>query len=78
MVIGGVATAAWLFVSGQALTVDGLFLVLTALLIALCFGLYLIFMIRRAMEAAKAPAAPAAKTAAAPAAKPTPAAAPQA
>jgi hypothetical protein len=78
MVAGGLAATAWLVVTGQALTVDGLFLVLTALLIALCFALYLIFMVRRAMEADKAPAAPAAKAApAAQAAKPAPAPAPQ-
>jgi hypothetical protein len=77
MVVGGLATAVWLAVSGQALTVDGLFLVLTALLIALCFALYLIFMIRRAMEAAK-PAPVAKSTPAAAAAKPAPAPAPQA
>ena len=80
MVLGGLAAAAWLdAMSGQALTVDGLFLVLTALLIALCFALYLIFMIRRAMEATKAPPAAAAKAApAAQAAKPAPAPASQA
>lgn len=79
MVLGGLAAAAWLVISGQALTVDGLFLVLTALLIALCFALYLIFMIRRAMEATKAPPAAAAKAApAAQAAKPAPAPASQA
>ena len=73
MIVGGIATAVWLAVSGQALTVDGLFLVLTALLIALVFALYLVFMIRRAMEAAKAPVAPAAKAVpAAQAAKPAP------
>ena len=43
---------------------DGLFLVITALLIALCFGIYVIYMIRRAMESAKPPA-PSAKTGAA-------------
>lgn len=76
MVLGGVATAGWLVVSGQALTVDGLFLLLTALLIALCFALYLMFIIRRAMEASKP--APAAKAApAAPATKPAPAPASQ-
>ena len=79
MVVGGLAAAAWLVISGQALTVDGLFLVLTALLIALCFAHYLIFMIRRAMEAAQAPPPPAAKAVpAAQAAKPAPAPASQA
>ena len=75
MIVGGLATAGWLFATGQAATVDGLFLLLTALLVALCFALYVIFMIRRAMEAA-APQAPA-KTAAAKTAKPAPATASQ-
>jgi Na+-transporting methylmalonyl-CoA/oxaloacetate decarboxylase gamma subunit len=78
MVVGGLAATVWLVITGQALTVDGLFLVLTALLIALCFAMYLVFMIRRAMEAAQAPPAPAAKTAPAAAAKPAPAPAPTA
>ncbi len=38
---------------------DGLFLVITALLIALCFGIYVVYVIRRAMEAEKAAAQPA-------------------
>ena len=69
MIVGSLATAGYLLATGQAGTVDGLFLLLTALLIALVFALYVIFMIHRAMEAAKpAPAVPA--KAAAPAAKP--------
>jgi len=62
MIAGGLGTTAWLVISGQALTVDGLFLVLTALLVAVAFLLYLIFMLRREMEApapAKATSAPA-------------------
>ena len=64
MIAASVAAAAYLVVSGQAGTVDGLFLVITALLIALCFAIYVVYMIRRAMETAK-PAGPAAKTGAA-------------
>lgn len=75
--IASLAAAAWLLASGQAAYVDGLFLLLTCLLIALAFGLYLLFVIRRAMEPEPAPAQPA-KTAAAAsaraAAKPAPAA----
>ena len=71
MIIGCLATAGWLFATGQAATVDGLFLMLTALLIALCFLLYVIFLIRRAMES-NAPAAQTAKAGKAPAAKPAP------
>jgi hypothetical protein len=50
--IAALAAAAWLIVSRQAASVDGLFLLLTCLLIALAFGLYLLFVIRRAMEPA--------------------------
>jgi hypothetical protein len=67
MIVGSLASAGWLIATGQAGTVDGLFLVLTALLMALVFGLYVMFVIRRAMEAAK-PAAPAPAAKAAPAA----------
>jgi hypothetical protein len=73
MILGGVGTAAWLAATGQALTVDGLFMALTALLTALIFALYLRFMVKRAMEAVAKPAAPPAKPATAPAAKPSPA-----
>ena len=65
MILAGVGTAAWLVASGQATTVDGLFLALTALLIAAVFALYVLFMIRRAMEAAIQPAAKPAKASAA-------------
>jgi hypothetical protein len=59
MIVGGVATAAWLVVSGQAATVDGLFLAICALLVAAGFALYLKFLVRRAME----PPSPPSKTA---------------
>jgi hypothetical protein len=62
MIVVSLGAAAWLLVSGQAGTVDGLFLLLTALLSAAAFGLYVKFMIGKAMEAQKpAPAAAAAK-----------------
>ena len=35
MILAGLGSAVWLIVSGQALTMDGLFLLLTALLVAL-------------------------------------------
>jgi hypothetical protein len=50
MILGGLGTAAWLFVSGQAGTVDGLFMLLTALLVAAVFALYVKFTIGRAKE----------------------------
>ena len=70
MIVGGLAFAGWLFATGQAGTVDGLFLLLTALLIVAVFGLYVMFMINREKEAAKAAAQPAKPVAAA---KPKPA-----
>jgi hypothetical protein len=61
MIVVSLGAVVWLFVTGQAGTVDGLFLVLTALLGAAVFALYVKFMIGRAMEAQKQPPAPAAK-----------------
>ncbi|HLY18750.1 MAG TPA: hypothetical protein VKR61_16075 [Bryobacteraceae bacterium] len=68
--IASLAAAGWLLASGQAGSVDGLFLLLTCLLVALAFGLYLAFVIRRAMEPTPAPAAQPAKPGAGAAAKP--------
>lgn len=73
MILGGIGTAVWLAVSGQALTVDGLFMALTALLVALAFALYVKFMIGRAKEEVAKASAPPAKVASAPAPKPAPA-----
>jgi membrane protein DedA with SNARE-associated domain len=64
MIIGGVAAAAYLVATGQAASVDGLFLVLTALLVSAVFGLYTKYMIGRAMEQAQAPKPAPAKAAA--------------
>jgi hypothetical protein len=80
MILAGLGGAVWLIMTGQALTMDGLFLLLVTLLVALVFALYVKFMIRSAMEAANKPAESAKAGAAAPAAKrtPTPAAPQQA
>lgn len=77
MILGGIGCAVYLFATGQAGTVDGLFMVLTSLLTAVVFAMYLKYMIGRAMEAAKAPAPAAKPAAAAPAAKSAPAPAAQ-
>jgi hypothetical protein len=69
-------TCGLLLINGQAETVDGLFLILMCLSIALAFGLYLMFMIRKAMEPPPPPPKAAAKTSAA--AKPEPVAQTQA
>jgi hypothetical protein len=62
VIVGSLGVAVWLAVTGQAGTIDGLFLVLTALLTALAFALFLKFLIRRAMETAAQKVSPAAKT----------------
>jgi len=58
MILASLGAAVWLLMTGQAGTVDGLFLFLTALLSAAVFGLYVKFMIGRAMEAQKQAHAP--------------------
>ena len=63
--IASLAAAGWLLATGQAGTVDGLFLFLTCLLIAFAFGLYLVFVIRRAMESLQPPVVQPAKSGAA-------------
>ena len=55
-------TCVTLLINGQAESVDGLFLILMCLSIAAAFGLYLLFMIRRAMAPPPAPPKSAAKT----------------
>jgi hypothetical protein len=66
VILASLCAAGWLVATGQAATVDGLFLLLTCLLIALAFALYVMFMIRRAMEPPEAPAAKPSKAAATP------------
>ena len=73
VILASLGATGWLVVTGQAATVDGLFLALMCLTIALAFGLYVMFMIRRAMESLQQPAAkPAKAPAAAPPAKTAP------
>jgi hypothetical protein len=67
MIVGGLGASVWLFMTGQAGTVDGLFLLLTVLITVAAFALYVMFMIHRAMDAQvqpppkPAPKAPASK-----------------
>ena len=63
VILASLGASGWLVATGQAGTVDGLFLLLTSLLVAAAFGLYVMFMIRRAMEPMEAPAPKAAKAA---------------
>jgi hypothetical protein len=72
MIVVALAAAAWLLVTGQAGSVDGLFLLLTCLLTAFAFGCYLLYMIHRAMDALQKPAAQTAKSPAAAAQKAAP------
>jgi len=75
VIVVALASTGWLVASGQALTVDGLFLLLTCGLVALAFALYLWFLIGRALKALQPPppkAAPSATAAAAKKAAPTP------
>ena len=73
VILASLWAVGWLVATGQAASVDGLFLSLMCLTIALAFGLYVMFMIRRAMEVPEQPAAKPAKAPAAPTqAKPAP------
>jgi cytoskeletal protein RodZ len=76
--IVSLAAAGWMLVTGQAGSVDGLFLLLTCLLVALAFALYLGFVIRQAMQQAAAPSAQTARASAATPAQSKPAPAAQA
>lgn len=50
VVVGGLGAAAWLMVTNQVGTIDGLFLFCASLVVALAFGLYLRWMVRSAMH----------------------------
>jgi hypothetical protein len=63
VILASLCAAGWLAATGQATTVDGLFLLLTCLIVALAFALYVMFMIRRAMEVPEVKPATAAKAA---------------
>ncbi len=59
VVLGSLGGVGWLLATGQAASVEGIFLVLTALVLALVCGVAIYVMIRGAMEAAQPAAAPA-------------------
>ena len=48
--VGAIGVAAWLMVTNQVGTVDGLFLFCSSLVAAFAFGLYLPWMVRSAMH----------------------------
>jgi hypothetical protein len=64
VVVVSLGAAGWLLATGQAASVDGLFLLLTCLLLALSFSLYLVFLVRRAIVRPEKAAPQAAKAAA--------------
>ena len=59
VILAALGIAAWLIVTGQTAYIDGLFLLLSCLVLVLAFGLYLRYLVRTAMQAAIAPAKPA-------------------
>ena len=73
MIVGGVGAAVWLVATGQAGSVDGLFMVLVALLTSLVFALYAKFLLGQATRETAKPAAQPAKAGAGTAAAPKPA-----
>jgi hypothetical protein len=50
IVLASLGVAGWLVGTGQAFAVDGLFLLLTCLLLAFGFGLYVAFLVRQALK----------------------------
>jgi len=72
VILASLTVAVWLMATGQARYVDGLFLLISCLVLALAFGLYVRYVIRSAM--ASAPAAATVKSVSAARKKPTPAA----
>ena len=57
MIFASLAAAAWLLLSGQAAYVDGIFLVLVALVVAFAFALYVWFLYGRVKEELNPPPA---------------------
>ncbi|HWB96457.1 MAG TPA: hypothetical protein VG672_07135 [Bryobacteraceae bacterium] len=70
MVVASLGAAGWLLATGQAASVDGLFLLLASLLLGLSFSLYLVFLVRRVMASMAPPAASKAQAASAATQKP--------
>ena len=58
VLLGALAAAVWLIATHQVGTFDGNFLLLSAVVVALAFGLYLRSMIRIAIKTATPPEAP--------------------
>ncbi len=71
VMLASLGAAVWLVVTGQAAYLDGIFLLVTCLVLAFAFGLYAASMLKRALSELKAPASGTAKAAAAGARKET-------
>jgi TRAP-type C4-dicarboxylate transport system permease small subunit len=63
VILASLGATGWLLATGQAATVDGLFLMLMCLTVAAGFALYVMYMIKRAMETPVQPSAKPAKAA---------------
>ena len=73
VILASLGATGWLLATGQAATVDGLFLLLMCLTVAAAFALYVMYMINQAKQSLAQPPAKPAKAAATPAAaKPAP------
>ena len=73
VILASLGATGWMIATGQAATVDGLFLLLMCLTVAAAFALYVMYMIKQAMQSTAQPPAKPTKAAATPAAaKPAP------
>jgi hypothetical protein len=50
VILASLGATGWMIATGQAATVDGLFLLLMCLTVAAAFALYVMYMIKQAME----------------------------
>jgi TRAP-type C4-dicarboxylate transport system permease small subunit len=72
VILASLGATGWMIATGQAATVDGLFLLLMCLTVAAAFALYVMYMIKQAMQSAAQPPAKPAKAATPAATKPAP------
>ena len=59
VILAALGVAAWLISTGQIAYIDGLFLLICCLVLAVAFGLYVRYLIRSVMQAAAPPTGPA-------------------
>lgn len=58
VIAASLVVAAWLVATGQAAYVDGLFLLISCLVLALAFGLYVLYLVRSVMAGTPVAAPP--------------------